>query len=123
VILVDTTIWIGHLRRGDRRLAALLDGAEVLGHPSVSGELALGDLAGRDDVLRLLDHLPQATPATAAEVRVVVDAHGLHGHGIGYVDAQLLAATLLTEGATLWTRDRRLRAAAGRAGVAYDLRG
>jgi predicted nucleic acid-binding protein len=122
VILVDTTIWIHHLRRGERRLATLLDSAEVLAHPWVTGELALGRLVDRDEVLRLLDHLPQATVATPAEVRVLIDAHGLNGGGIGYVDAQLLAATLLTAGSTLWTRDRRLRAAAAGAGVAYDQR-
>jgi predicted nucleic acid-binding protein len=120
VILVDTTVWIDHLRRGDRRLAFLLDGADVLAHPWVSGELALGSLRDRDEILRLLDGLPQAPVATPDELRVLVDAHGLHGRGIGYVDAQLLAATLLTPGSALWTRDRKLRAAAERAGVAYD---
>jgi predicted nucleic acid-binding protein len=119
VILVDSAVWVDHLRAGDRRLAALLDRAAVLAHPWVTGELALGRLRNRAEILRLLDDLPQATVATTGEMRALVDAHELHGLGVGYVDAQLLAATLLSEDASLWTRDRRLRAAAQRLNVAY----
>ena len=78
----------------------------------VTGELALGHLRGRSEVLRLLEHLPQATVATAAELLEFIDRRELFGLGIGYIDAQLLAATMLTDSGRLWTRDRRLRAAA-----------
>jgi predicted nucleic acid-binding protein len=120
VILVDTSVWIEHLRAGDKTLARLLDGGLVLAHPWVIGELALGRLRERDEVIGLLHRLTQPTVATPAEVLTLIDAHGLHGIGIGYVDAQLLAATTLTGGATLWTHDRRLAAAASRLSGAFD---
>jgi predicted nucleic acid-binding protein len=108
VILVDTSIWIDHLRRGDAALVRLLNDNAVLAHPWVTGELALGDLRHRDEVISLLRGLPQAVVADDDEVLGLVDREGLHGAGIGYVDAQLLAATRLTSDARLWTRDRRL---------------
>jgi hypothetical protein len=88
----------------------------VLGHPFVLGELALGQLRQRATVLQALAELPQATIATEAEVLALIDQAGLAGSGLGYVDAHLLAATRLTQGARLWTRDRRLAAVAGREG-------
>lgn len=119
MILVDTAVWIDHLRDSDPHLACLLDAGAVLGHPWVTGELALGSLTNRVEILRLLDDLPQATTSTAVEVRELVGQHKLFSLGIGYVDAQLLAATMLTPDAALWTRVRRLHAAAQRLGVAY----
>jgi predicted nucleic acid-binding protein len=119
LILVDTAVWIDHLRDNDLHLAGLLDAGAVLGHPWVTGELALGSLQNRIEILRLLDDLPQAALATATEVRKLVERHKLFSLGIGYVDAQLLAATMLTPDAQLWTRDRRLCAASQRLGVAY----
>lgn len=119
MIVVDTAVWIDHLRDNDPRLAGLLDAGAVLGHPWVTGELALGSLRNRVEILRLLDNLPQATIATATEVRELVERHKLFSLAIGYVDAQLLAATMLTPDADLWTRDRRLHAAAQQLGVAH----
>jgi len=119
VILVDTAVWIDHFRDGDPHLAGLLDHGVVLAHPWVTGELALGRLLARAEILRLLDDLPQATAATTAEVMQLIDQHELFGLGIGYVDAQLLASTMLTADAALWTRDRRLRATAERLGASY----
>lgn len=101
-------------------LARLLDHGDVLGHPWVVGELALGHLGHRAEVLGLLAGLPQATVATPAEVLLLIERHELHGVGIGYVDGQLLAATKLTPGATLWTNDRRLGAVTSRLGHAFD---
>lgn len=118
MILVDTAVWIDHLRDGDEALAARLEHGGVLAHPWVTGELALGSLRGRDEILRLLDELPQAQVATPAELLAFIGDHELYGLGIGYVDAQLLAATMLS-GAVLWTRDRRLLAAAEGLGVAH----
>ena len=114
MILVDTSVWIDHLRAGQPRLVELLEHSMVLGHPWVTGELAMGHLNRRNEVLGLLANLPQANVATRAEVLTLVDRHELHGAGIGYVDAQLLAATLLTEDGTLWTTDKRLAAVATR---------
>ncbi len=120
MILVDTSIWVDHLRDGDPGLVAMLDRGEVLGHSWVTGEVALGRLRARREVLRLLGQLPQATVATPEELMVAIEHHELPGVGIGYVDVQLLASTLLTGGARLWTRDRRLGEVAARAGVAYS---
>jgi len=114
-----TSVWVEHLRTGDAVLAGLLERSEVLAHPWVLGELALGRLRRRDEVLRLLGQLPQAPTATLAEVLVLVGRHALAGSGIGLVDAQLLAATRLAGGARLWSRDRRVAAAAEGLGVAF----
>jgi predicted nucleic acid-binding protein len=119
VILADTSVWVEHLRSGKAGLAALLENGGVLAHPWVTGELALGNLRDRDEVLRLLGRLPQATVATDDEVLRVIDGEVLHGAGIGYVDAQLLAASRLTPDARLWTGDRRLSSVAVRLGVAF----
>ena len=119
MILVDTSVWIDHLRTGDPQLTALLQEAQVLAHPWVIGELALGQLSGRSEILRLLSNLPRATIATEAEVMTLVETRHLFGLGIGYVDAHLLAATLLTTGASLWTRDKRLAAAAADLEISY----
>jgi predicted nucleic acid-binding protein len=119
VILVDTPIWIDHLRIGDPQLTVLLQEAQVLAHPSVIGELALGQLSRRSEIVGLLGNLPQATAATEAEVMTLVETQCLFGLGIGYVDAHLLAATLLTRDASLWTRDKRLAAAAADLGISY----
>ena len=112
MILVDTSIWIDHLRVGDPKLAALLQDGRVLTHPCVIGELALGQLSHRSEILGLLGNLAHAQTATDAEVLNLVENRHLFGLGIGYVDAHLLAATLLTAGASLWTRDERLAAVA-----------
>ena len=118
MILVDTSVWIDHLRARDAALGGLLDAGEVLGHPFVLGELALGSLRQRELVLTALGDLPQASVATDAEVLTFIERGRLYGFGIGYVDAQLLAAIRLTPGASLWTRDRRLHEAAVRLGTA-----
>lgn len=115
MILVDTSVWVDHLRTGDAKLAALLDEGRVLGHPFVIGEIALGNLRQRDQVVRALQELPQAITASDNEVLYLIGAEALFGRGIGYVDAHLVAAVRLTAGASLWTRDARLE------GVASDL--
>lgn len=120
MILVDTSVWVDHLRSGSRALGRLLDRGEVLGHPWIVGELALGNLGQREETIRLLAGLPQAEVATPAETLAAIERHELFGAGIGYVDAQLLAASMLTPEATLWTADRRLRAVASRLGREFD---
>jgi len=121
VILVDTSVWVHHLRAVDTVLVGLLETGMVLGHPFVTGELALGNLRQRDEILRMLRRLPQATSASHGEVLQFVDREALFGRGIGYVDAHLLAAARLTPGSKLWTRDRRLQAAAAQLGLAAAL--
>jgi len=112
MILVDTSVWVDHLRAGNERLRALLNGGEVLGHPFVIGELALGNLRRRDAFLSDLRDLPRATIASDEEVLRLIDRQTLFGRGIGYIDAHLLAAARLTAGSKLWTYDRRLQAVA-----------
>ena len=118
MIVVDTSIWIDHLRTGDAELGELLREGRVLGHPWVTGELALGHLSRRSEILSLLHNLPQANAATDDEVLTLIDTRQLSGIGIGYVDAHLLAATALTPAARLWTRDKRLALVAAQHGLA-----
>lgn len=118
MILVDTSVWIDHFRRHDATLAALLDGGRVLTHPFIIGELALGALNQRDVILSSMRDLPTALVASDAEVMDFVAAQALHGRGVGYIDAHLLASARLTPNASLWTRDKRLRTVAERLSLA-----
>lgn len=120
MILVDTSVWIEHLRAGDARLAALLNGSQVLMHPFVLGELACGNLQNRTEVLALLKNLPRAALASDEEVLFFIERHALMGRGIGYVDAHLLAAATLAGETRIWTRDKRLRAVADALALAYE---
>ena len=115
--IVDTSIWVDHLRQGDARLKTLLEAGQVAIHPFVVGELALGNLRQRNIVLSSLRDLPHAVSASNEEVFDFIERHALAGLGIGFVDAHLLASARLTS-ASLWTRDKRLNAAAVKLGLA-----
>ncbi len=117
MILVDTSVWVEHLRRGLPRLATLLQDGKVLIHPWVIGELACGNLRNRGDVLELLQGLPAAVVASDSEVLLLIEREQLMGLGIGYVDAHLLASAKLSH-TKLWTQDRRLAALAQERGLA-----
>ena len=119
MILVDTSVWIDHLRRGAPALASALEEGQVLLHPFVLGELACGNLRHREEVLRLLGELPMAPTVTDAEARAFIEGHTLMARGIGYIDVHLLASTVLAAPARLWTRDRRLGAVAAELGLAF----
>jgi len=121
VILVDSSVWVDHFRTADETLVELLSSGQVLVHPFVVGELALGNLRQREVVLASLRDLPPAIVATNREVLHFIGRHQLFGRGIGYVDAHLLAAVRLTIGASLWTRDRRLLGVAGNLGLAFNI--
>ncbi len=120
MILVDTSVWVDHLRAGDETLVALLSSGRVVMHPFVLGELACGNLRHRAEVLALLKDLPQATVARDEEVLFFIERQALMGRGIGYVDAHLLAAVALDGTSRLWTRDKRLHAVAEKLGMAYS---
>ena len=120
MILVDTAVWVDHLRSGDEGLMALLNRTQVLMHPFVLGELACGNLRQRAEVLSLLKELPPAIVARDEEVLFYIGRHELMGRGIGYVDAHLMAAVALDGGARLWTRDKRLHRLACDQGMAYE---
>lgn len=107
MILVDTSVWIDHLRARDASLTGLLEGVQVLGHPFVIGEIALGSLSNPDAVTDAMSRLPSAILAEDTEVLILIGAESLGGSGIGYVDAHLLASARLSS-ARLWTRDKRL---------------
>jgi predicted nucleic acid-binding protein len=121
VILVDTSVWIDHLRSGDEVLAGLLDDGRVLTHPFVIGEIAVGNLRRRELVLGLLHDLPFAPSATDSETLGFIDRYALAGRGIGYVDAHLLASTHLVAAGSFWTRDKRLDEVARSLGVAAKI--
>lgn len=117
MILADTSIWIDHLRSGDAGLADRLQAGEILGHPHVIGEIALGNLARREEIIGALRRLPPAVVASDSEALHFIDRNALFGLGIGYIDAHLLASVRLTSGAWLWTRDKRLAAVADQMGL------
>ena len=110
MILVDTSVWIDHLRKPEPRLMAALEPGQALIHPFVVGELACGNLKNRVELLSLLLDLPPAPVATDAEALGFIDRHELMGRGIGYLDVHLLASVALADTARLWTRDKRLAA-------------
>ena len=119
MILVDTSVWVDHLRAGDAQLAVLLERSTVTMHPMVLGELACGNLKDRKTLLALWRNLPQLTSATDAEALFFLERNRLWGRGLGYIDLHLLAAVSLNPGTRLWTRDRRLRETAEQRGLAF----
>ncbi len=119
MILVDTSVWIDHLRSGDSHLAELLDRDVAAIQDLVIGEIACGNLENRQEVLSLLAALPMCEAATHEEILFLIERHRLMGRGIGYIDASLLAAAVLCS-ARLWTRDKRLAAMAKELGCGYS---
>jgi predicted nucleic acid-binding protein len=117
VILVDTSVWVDHFRAADSRLAELLEDGQVLCHSFVAGELACGNLRRRPEVLAPLADLPRLPALPTEDVMRFVDDNRLMGKGLGWVNVHLLAAAVASR-ETLWTKDRRLTAAANRLGVA-----
>lgn len=118
-VLVDTSVWVDHLRKGDAHLAQLLDTGRVVCHPFVIGELACGNLKNRSEILNALKAQTSAPAIEFDEYLQFVDQNRLYGVGIGFVDVHLLASALLAD-ATLWTADKRLKKAAMDLGIAYQ---
>lgn len=123
MILVDTSVWIDHLRSGEPALATALEGGRVMMHPFVLGELACGNLQNRREVLRLLNALPAAPTATDPEALDFIERRALTGRGLGCIDVHLLASTALAADARMWTRDRRLAAVAAELELVFDEEG
>jgi len=113
MVLVDTSVWIDHLRFSELQLITLLEHGRVSIHPMVIGELACGNLKNRKELLALLKNLPHAVEASHKEVFHCIEKNKLMGKGIGFVDSHLLASSLLSPNTVLWTRDRRLNDLAG----------
>ena len=120
MILVDTSVWVDHLRSNDPALAKALETGIVLTHPYVVGELACGNLKNRGEVLALLQDLTEAPLATDAEALAFIDARSLMGRGIGYIDVHLLASAALAGDTRLWTRDLRLADVAADIQLAFN---
>jgi len=118
VILVDTSVWIDHLRNGDPAMVSLLETDRVCSHDFVIGELACGTLRKRAEILSLVRSLPRLATATEDEALFLVENRRLMGRRIGYIDVHLLAATILGS-ARLWTRDKPLKAIAEEARCAH----
>jgi predicted nucleic acid-binding protein len=118
MVLVDTSIWITHLRQGNRQLEKLLMNAEVMCHPFIIGELACGNLKNRTEIISLLQSLPMVQVIEFDEFLFYIDKNRLMGKGIGFVDVHLLASAQLT-GIPLWTADKRLKSSADQLKLAF----
>lgn len=121
MILADTSIWIDHLRSGNQEMRRQLDQGQIVIHPYIVAELALGSLKERTKTLALLDLLPQVRVARTSELRLMIEARHLHSLGIGLTDAHLIASVLIDAPTLLWTKDKRLRRAAENLGLHASL--
>jgi predicted nucleic acid-binding protein len=119
MILIDSSIWIDHIRRANPILSGLLENDRVLLHPFVIGEIAMGSLSNRLTVIAQLSKQRQIAVVIHEEVMTFIEANNLFGIGIGYVDAHLLASVKITPHAQFWTRDNRLAAVAARFHLAF----
>jgi len=120
MILVDTSVWVAHLREGNSGLEMLLNDSEVVCHPFIIGELACGNLRNRSEILSLLQTLPVAIQAEHEEVMQFIEDYRLMGKGLGYVDIHLLASALLTRD-PLWTLDKKLNEVSSKLGLEFDI--
>jgi predicted nucleic acid-binding protein len=121
LILADTSVWIDHFRSNNQELRKLLSGGQIVIHPFIIAELALGALKERARTLALLDLLPQVRVAQLSEVRAMIEGRRLHGLGIGLIDAHLIASVFLNPSTLLWTRDKQLRKLAETLGIHASL--
>ena len=116
MILVDTSVWVSHLREGNPKLEKLLNDGDVISHPFVIGELACGNIKNRTEILALLQALPMAIQAEHEEVMQSIENNQLMGEGLGYIDMHLIASAALT-GVPIWTLDKRLAQTSARLGL------
>lgn len=121
MILADTSVWVDHLRFGDKNMRQLLDRGQIVIHPFVVAELALGSIKDRAKTLALLDLLPQARIAQLNELRLTIEARRLYSVGIGFTDAHLIASVLIDSPTLLWARDKKLRKVAENLGIHASL--
>jgi predicted nucleic acid-binding protein len=118
MVLIDTSVWVTHLRNGSPELETLLNNGEVLCHPFIIGELACGTLKNRTEILSLLQALPKSVQAAHEEVMQFIENYSLMGKGLGYIDIHLIASALLTN-VTLWTLDKKLIEVSSEIGLAH----
>ena len=120
MILVDTSVWVDHLRSADAKLQALLQNDQIMTHPFVRLELALGSLASREKVLADLALLPQAPVVATEELFSLIDFRKLYRRGLGLTDLHLICCAIFDDSISIWTRDRRLRETANELGIHAD---
>ncbi len=118
MVLVDTSVWVNHFRKGDIQLQELLLNGEVVCHPFVIGELACGNIKNRSEIMLLLQALPESPTIDFAEYLYFIEKNNLSGIGIGFVDVHLLASAKLF-GISLWTNDKRLKETAVKLKISY----
>jgi predicted nucleic acid-binding protein len=118
MVLVDTSVWVSHLRKGDVGLEKLLNDGKVVCHPFIVGELACGNLKNRHEILIYLQSLPMAILAEDGEVLKFIENHQLMGKGLGYIYVHLIAAAVLTD-VPLWTFDKTLHEITKKIGISY----
>ena len=118
MVLVDTSVWVSHLRDGNAELANLLNDGRVLCHPLIVGELACGNLKDRAVILSFLQLLPMSIEAEHDEVLSFIENNRLMGKGLSYVDVDLITSAVLT-GVPIWTLDKKLAQAADSLYVKY----
>jgi predicted nucleic acid-binding protein len=121
LILADTSIWVDHLRSGNKEMSKHLQQGRIVMHPFIIAELALGSLRQRAQTLALLDRLPQVRMPQLAEMRLMIEARGLYSRGIGLIDAHLIASVFINSPTLLWTRDKSLRKVAEGFGIHANL--
>ncbi|MBT4513061.1 MAG: PIN domain-containing protein [Chloroflexi bacterium] len=118
MVLVDTSVWVSHLRTSDTHLKSILQDGEVVCHPFIIGELACGNIKNRNEIISLLQALPTVKIADHDEILRFIDVHQLMGIGLGLIDVHLLASALLSN-VTLWTADKHLKAASTKLNINY----
>lgn len=118
-VLLDTSVWIKHFRASNTNVARLLKAELVVSHDYVVVELACGSLKAREETIGYLKELVTLPTVFAGEVLTLIESHSLYSRGIGLVDAQLLASTLVTPDTQLWTADKRLQEIALELGISY----
>jgi len=121
MVLVDTSVWINHLRNNDRHLGKLLLNGDVVCHPHIIGELACGNMKNRQEIVSLLQALPQISLIEFEEFLYFIEQNQLYGKGIGFVDIHLLASAILDH-IPLWTADKRLQAASAELNLKYKIK-
>ena len=118
MILVDTSIWVNHFREGNPVLEQLLNNGDVMCHPFIIGEIACGNLKNRQEILLLLQNLPEAKKASHREIMYFIEQRNLMGKGLGYIDMHLSASALLTN-VRVWTYDNKLNEVNKHLGIRY----
>ena len=120
MILVDTSIWVDHLRNPEDGLTTLLNANDVLMHPMVIGELACGHMRNRKQALELWYRLPRINEAGHEQVISLIETHNLMGQGLGFVDMHLVCSVFNYSGSQLWTRDKKLNGIANKLNIAFE---